>query len=97
MSDDTAGMTNRERVAWLVKTLKADADPAEVARIIASIERMLSHAKGMRRASVIVACAKILATQMEQAPDGQELEAYFSVHGMIDGFLGFDAAETTLQ
>jgi hypothetical protein len=95
--DDTAGMSNQERAAWLVNALREDADQAEVDRIIAAVTDMLGRDSGMKRASVIVACAKMLANMMEDAPDGQELEAYVSVHGMVDYFLTDDAAETMPQ
>ena len=84
MSDADRAMSNKEAAAWLVRALKEDADEREVARIVTAVARVT---RTMSHASIIVACARILAAMMEDAPDGQELEAYVSVHGMIDSFL----------
>lgn len=59
-----------------------EATKDEVAAVFAAIKR-----EGASRASAAVACAKVLADMVNNAPAGLHREAYAAIHTVVDNFL----------
>jgi hypothetical protein len=85
--DDDDEFFPQDKVDGLVAELRGAADERHVAQLIKELDRAGRKRDGLTRASVLVACARVMAQIVDATPVGNEVNAYVSVHALIDSYL----------